>query len=83
MDPNPSCGLGRRGADCQVVSEAAEDGRCSTREDLRKCITGWVRLIRSDLLARFCFELSGNSNYNIKQIIKTIKINNICQQPRN
>ena len=25
-------------------------------------ITGWVQLIQSHSLARFCFELSGNSN---------------------
>ena len=28
--------------------------------------TGWSRLIRTYLWTRFCFELSGNSNYNIK-----------------
>ena len=38
--------------------------------------TGRVRLIRSHSSARFCFELSGNSNYNKKQ---TIKINNKCK----
>ena len=31
--------------------------------------TGWVRLIRSHSSARFCFELSGNSNYNINLLL--------------
>ena len=38
--------------------------------------TGWVRLIRSHSSAGFCFELSGNSNYNINLLLYPL----ICDQ---
>ena len=40
------------------------EAKMCIRENLY-LVTGWVRLIRSHSSARFCFELSANSNYNI------------------